>query len=304
MEFEIQQLIMPEPIRWNYDEVKAWISESASKYATIVYTDDDIKAAKEDRATLNRMKKALNDRRIQIEKEYMANFAEFKAQVNEVIALIDEPAKLIDQRIKEYEQAKKDEKAEKIAQIFEMVENRPEWLDISQIWDAKWLNTSRSMKSIEEELKARVEGINTDLGTLGTLTDFGFEATEEYKRTLDINRAMAEGMRLAEIQKRKEEEAARRAEEEARRQAERERIEAERQQRAEEEARMAAERQQMQPVTEPTEYWEEPPKAVRSAQEMDMAMTLCFRVKLTTPQALELRKFFEDRGIWFEAVKE
>lgn len=112
MELQITQLIMPEKIQFNYSELKAWIADRSHEYSTIVYTDDDIGQAKEDRADLNRLKKALNDRRIQIEKEYMKPFGEFKAQINEIIGMLDEPAKLIDQRVKEYEQAKKDEKAE------------------------------------------------------------------------------------------------------------------------------------------------------------------------------------------------
>lgn len=220
MELKINQLVPPEAIQFNYIEIKKWIQEGAEKYKNIVYTDDDIGQAKADRADLNRLKKSLNDRRIQIEREYTKPLTEFKDKINEIIRLIDEPAKLIDERVKEYEQAKKDEKAQQIREHFESIEDRPEWLEIGQIWDSKWLNASKSMKSIKEEIQAALDGVRNDLATLAEIADFGFEATEVYKTTLDINKALAEGMRLSEIQKRKAAEEARKAEEAARKEAE------------------------------------------------------------------------------------
>lgn len=46
--------------------------------------------------------------------------------------------------------------------------------------------------------------IGNDVLTISQLPEFSFEAMEVYKATLDINKAIAEGMRLADIQKRKE----------------------------------------------------------------------------------------------------
>lgn len=291
MELQITQLVMPEPIEFNYPELKAWISDRCYEYANRVYTDDDIKSAKEDRANLNRLKNALNDRRIQIEKEYMKPFTEFKTQINEIIAMLDEPAKLIDQRVKEYEKAKQDEKAKEIEAYFDGIENKPEWLKIEQIWNIKWLNATKSMKSIREEINLALEGISSDLATLAEIHDFGFEATEEYKRTLDINKALSEGMRLAEIQKRKE------AEEQRRREAE-ERIAAEREAAKQRELQdaMAAQAAQMAPI-EPADD----PEMVYP--EPKAAMWVSFRALMTTQQALALKGFCDAQGIRLEPVR-
>lgn len=307
MELKINQFQAPDPIQFNFVELKRWVQDGAEKYKVTVYTDDNIAQAKADRADLNRLKKALNDRRIQIEKEYMKPFTEFKDKINEIIKLIDEPAKLIDQRVKEYEEAKKNEKAEQITEWFSGIEGRPDWLEIGQIWDQKWLNASKSMKSIKEEIEAALAQIHADLETLAGITEFGFEATEEYKRTLDINRALAEGMRLSDIQKRKEAEAARKAEEEARR--------------AEEERQAKLDSILNNPATQiinreeaavqPEPYWEpqEPAQVVHDARQMEFetsaehTMPVSFRAWLTRTQALELKKFFMDRGICFEQLK-
>ena len=298
MELKINEMVQPEEPKFNYIEIKRWIQDGAEKYKNIVYSDNDISAAKADRADLNRLKKALNDRRIELEKSYMAPFKSFKSKVDELIKLIDEPAKLIDARVKEYEQHQKEEKSQQITEWFSGIEGRPEWLEIGQIWDQKWLNASKSMKSIKEEIEAALTQIHADLETLAGITEFGFEATEEYKRTLDINRALAEGMRLSDIQKRKEAEAARKAEEEARRaEEERQRMET------------AVQRQEWQ-QPDPEPYWEpqEPAQVVHDARQMAFAtndepvMAVSFRAWLNKTQALELKKFFDDRGIRFEQI--
>ena len=60
------------------------------------------------------------------------------------------------------------------------------------------------MKKVIEAIEEKIGSIKADLETLNNLPEFSFEAIEEYKRTLDINKAIAEGQRLVDIQKRKE----------------------------------------------------------------------------------------------------
>lgn len=205
MELKINSVALPENITFNYEELKNELIEKTAKYETMVYGEDQIKEAKEDRANLNKLKKALNDERIRQEKEYMKPFNVFKAQINEIISIIDKPILMIDGQVKEFEESKKKEKAELIALIFDCTEH-PEWLTLEQIFNQKWLNASVNQKTITEEIDTRIETIKKDLDTLQILPDFSFEATEIYKTTLDINKALEEGKRLAEIQKKKAEE--------------------------------------------------------------------------------------------------
>ena len=63
--------------------------------------------------------------------------------------------------------------------------------------------------------------IGNDIAAVNALPEFSFEALEVYKNTLDVSKAIQEGHRLADIQRRKAEyEAKRKAEEEARKEAE------------------------------------------------------------------------------------
>ena len=70
-ELQIKEFKQPETIQFNYEELKAELAEKVQTYELMVYTEDTMKEAKADRASLNRLKKALNDERIKREKEYL-----------------------------------------------------------------------------------------------------------------------------------------------------------------------------------------------------------------------------------------
>lgn len=117
MELRVNDVAIPEKISFNYEELKAELTEKVAFYETLVYTDDQVKDAKADRATLNKLKKTLNDERIRREKEYMQPFNEFKAHVNEIIGIIDKPIAVIDKRVKEFEDQKKANKQKDIEEL-------------------------------------------------------------------------------------------------------------------------------------------------------------------------------------------
>lgn len=204
MELKIKQLTIPEVIEFNFEELKQEITDRVAMYTNMVYTDDQIKEAKADRANLNKFVKALSDERIKVKKQCLKPYEEFETKVNELSKIVQEPIKMIDKQVKEYEEQKKQEKLNEITYFFNCTDH-PEWLNISQIMNEKWLNASVSMKSIQEEIDSRCKQIENDISTLSNLPEFGFEATEVYKTTLDVNKALNEGARLAEIQKKKAE---------------------------------------------------------------------------------------------------
>ena len=295
MELKVNEYQLPEVIAFNYEEIKNELAERIRIYETVVYDDSQIKQAKADRADLNRFKKALNDERIRREKEYLKPFTDFKDKINELIKIVDKPCEVIDKQIKAYEEQEKVKKREKITDFWEnelredITTLPPEWLKLEAIFDDKWLNASVSIATAKNDIKARVEGIKNDLATLASLPSFGFEATEVYKSTLDINRAINEGRRLEEIQRRKEEAERLRAEAEAKALAEQE---------AAKEEEQAAAPTACQP-SEPVPVWDEEEE---EQKEQPAASWVNFSALLTTDQALMLKEFFESNGIQFKAI--
>ena len=210
MELKVNEVIIPEKITFNYDELKRELTEKVSMYETLVYTDENIKEAKADRANLNRLKKTLNDERIRREKEYMVPFNAFKAKMNEIISIIDKPVAIIDKQVKEFEEKQKQEKRVAIEEVFGTIGFQT-FVTLDMIFNDKWLNASTSLKSIEEEMKQLMYRFSTDLLTLNNLPEFGFEAVEVYKTTLDINKAISEAQRMSQIAKAKAEKEAEQA---------------------------------------------------------------------------------------------
>lgn len=275
MELRISEIQLPEQITFNYDELKQELTEKVSMYEALVYTEEQIKEAKADKAKLNKLKKALNDERIRREKEYMQPFNDFKAKINEIISIIDKPVALIDTQLKEYEEKRKQEKAVKVDEILKEAEKSlPDDMHIP--FDSKWLNSSVSMKSIKETIDARIEQVKNDLDTLSNLPEFGFEAVEVYKTTLDINKAVNEAKRMSEIAKAKAE-------------AERKRIEAEQKRAEMEEA--------MQNTVAPTPN--EVEEVVPAEPKRDW---ISFKALLSVDEAKDLKWFLETKGIKFEAI--
>ena len=191
-----------------FAEMKTELEKLAETYAGIVFTADDIKAAKEYRAKLNSYKNMAKAELTQRRKEELAKLEDFDRQIKELVSIIDKPITAIDEQIKAFEEEEKAKKREKCMQIFANTENVPEWLEYGQIENPKWLNATYKISDINKEIIEKVAKINTDIELINELHGFNFEAIECYKRNLDASAAIAEGKRLANIQKMKEEAAA------------------------------------------------------------------------------------------------
>ena len=206
MEIRINELSLPEKIIFNYEELKEGISAKVAHYKNLVYTDDQIKEAKEDRANLNKLKKALNDERIRLEKEYMIPFNTFKAQLNEIIKIIDEPVTMIDSQVKEYQENKKEEKRKEIESYFDSVKEKlPDEIGLEGIFNTKWLNESVSMKSVKKEIDDIVCKIQVDISTINDLGELSFYALEKYFKSHNLNDSILFAKEQIELEKKKAE---------------------------------------------------------------------------------------------------
>lgn len=276
MELKIKQITFPEAIEFNFSELKQEIEERTSSYVGLIYSEDQIKDAKKDAAMLRKFTKALSDERIRVKKEFMKPYEEFEGKIKELTGIVDKAICEIDCQIKSYEEQKKQNKMDAIVEFFNSCEV-PEWLHFSQIMQDKWLNASVSMKSVQNEILDRLEQVANDLATLSNLPEFGFEATEVYKTSLDMNKAISEAQRMSQIQKAKAEAEAKKAEYEATQAAKLA------EQVAEVEIETAINPQEAE-IVEPEKQW------------------IKFAALLTTDDALALKDFFNSRNIEFKAI--
>ncbi len=286
-----QESWLTEQILWNNEELKAAIAEKVKDYKTIAYTEDSLKDMKADRADLNKLKKAFEDERKRVKKICMEPYTKFEQQVKEITALIDEPIGLIDSQIREIDERRKAAKREEIEELFASI-GFQSFVKLDMIWDEKWLNATVTLPKIEEQMKSRMYQIGTDVVTISKLPEFKFEAMEVYRKTLDMNQAIQEGQRLADIQKRK---------------LEAERMEAERKAREAEEAakQQTAAEQKEEPAAEKEAASGSVPEeeAVSIPEEEEPVFQLDFRVWGTREQIMALREYMLKNQIRFGKVE-
>ena len=278
MELKINEIAIPDQIVWNFEELKTELAEKVREYEITIYSEDQIKEAKADRAALNKLKKALNDERIRREKEYMKPFAEFKAQVAEVISIIDKPVYLIDQQIKTYEERRRQEKEDEIRGFLKTYQI-PYGIDPERIFDGSWLNASVSMRNIKLEIQDLINNIMADIKTLEELPEDKDLAISAYVETLNLRTALQ------------------RVRDEQDRRAKLEKI------RQELEAAAAKAEQEKQEAPKPEPQAEKPSEKQPDPTATVNGRWIEFKAFLTAKQAAELKEFFTSRGILYGPVE-
>ena len=194
-------------IEWNHEELKAELVKKLEQYKGLVYTEDQIKEAKADRAKLNALATAIDDERKRIKKQCLQPYEQFEAQIKDLLAVIKEPVALIDSQIKGYEEEKKQKKLEEVKALFEKLKDAAgeelEFVSFEQIFEDKFLNASLSLKMVETVINNKFNAIKHDINTIAELKEYSFEATEVYKETLSLNEALEKAKHMVDIAERK-----------------------------------------------------------------------------------------------------
>lgn len=182
-------------ITTNIRQVKAFVEDMLPKYDISNYSTGDIPKCKADKALLNKAAKALNDKRIELEKEWSKPFDEFKATCNETVKLIKSAVSKIDTVIQADETRVKAEKRNAIIDVAHNCGFDELGIDLSMIFNEKWLNKSTSLKSVESEIKGRIAEIKTALEVLSHFDDY-YALVARYKENLDLQSTVEYANRL------------------------------------------------------------------------------------------------------------
>lgn len=184
---------IPQEITFNFDELKAELSERLEYYNGLVVTEDTIKDSKAERANLNKLREAIEKRRKEVKKLCMQPYSDFEERVKELVALIDKPILAIDGQLAAFEEKRKEEKRVQIEAVYsDLVSDTIKGIiPLDRIMDPKWLNATVSMKKIEEEIIAWTKRVNADLLALDTVPhEYAAAVRAKYTETLDIEAAL------------------------------------------------------------------------------------------------------------------
>lgn len=204
-------------IQWNKEELEAAVRAKIAGYENVVYTEENIKAAKNDRAELNKLIKAIEERRKQVKNIINKPYAVFEEELKEITALINEPVALIDKQVKAFEEKQKEEKKAAIKATYdENIGDLAEVLPFEKIFDSRYLNQTYKLATAQKEIVDKIDTVKTDLETIDSLdSKYKLNAKDVYIKTLDLSKALAENKRLADLEEKLEADKRRKAEEEA-----------------------------------------------------------------------------------------
>lgn len=194
------------PVEWNYAELKQWVSDGLEAYRGRVYTEDTVTEAKRDRATLNKLAQAIEDRRREIKAVYLAPYDQFEKQAKELVGMVKDQSREIDAQIKTYDRQRREEKLEHIkTELYApMIGDLAEAIPYEKLHDPKWLNVTVSMTAVSEALAAKIESIRSGFAALHKLDvppDVLHQIHAEFAKDFDLAAAIAAKDRILEEKK-------------------------------------------------------------------------------------------------------
>lgn len=182
-------------IDWNKDDFEKAIEEAVKDYQNIAYSEDQIKQAKADRAELNKLKKAIDDRRKEVKKTISAPYDQFEKEVKEVTQKLDAAVTQIDTQIKASEAQQKEEKRRQIVHYFvdALTNEGLSDIELQKLCDASWLNASTSMAQIKKAIDTKVLNLKNGYSFCNNLPDDERTlATMTFEKDYDIGAAISE----------------------------------------------------------------------------------------------------------------
>lgn len=172
----------------NFKEVKDNLVVMLDKYQGLVFTDENIPDAKKSRADLNKLKKAIDDKRKDVKKKCLEPYTVFEDQAKELISLVEKPSLHIDSQVKIFEDKIKSERITLVRSLFDE-RNVGVNLAFDKIVDAKWYNASFSKNKIMEELDVIFSRVISDLRAVES---FKSDFESELKNIILSNGSMSD----------------------------------------------------------------------------------------------------------------
>jgi hypothetical protein len=177
----------------NAKDIKSFVQDKLATYSVDNYLGDYQQAAK-DKAELNNAAKQLNDERIQLEKEWLLPFNEFKGIVTDTVNLIKDASGKLDVVVKAKEQEEKDAKYALIKNIWE--EQKFTLVSLDRVFNQKWLNKTTKMTTVETEIKEEIQTIQKDLDALDSFGEDTAQLKELYLSNLNLQITLQKGAEL------------------------------------------------------------------------------------------------------------
>lgn len=282
------QVTIPQAIE-NIEVLKKELAPKMDYYSSLVVTEDGIKAAKEDRAKLNKLKTAIEEQRKEAKKIALSLYEPLEKQCKELAAMIDAPISAIDGQIKTFEEIKKGKKYKELKAYFELV-NDISFIMFEDVLNPKWGNKTVSLDTLKAEIAASIKRIADDYDEINKLyKDSPLRAAiiNKFVETKDKSPTLVYAATIESQYKQEQERKARESELQKQREATQSAAESV----SELENEIISGQIQTAEISEP----ERP--------QSESTITGAFKVACTIAQLKALRDFMRSTGIKFEVIK-
>lgn len=211
---------IPKP-KGNLDDIQENVNALLASYTGRVYTSEEIKDAKKDRAQLNAWEKQLASASKALKDHYMQALNDELDRISKMRAQIKECSGAIDRQVKAVEEEEKAEKGRALLLIYKdaIGEDLEPLIPFDRLLVPQWLNKSVPLSTAGRELRRDIETRREELRIIRTTCGEDSEGCiTEYLKNLSLNEALGEYQRRKESrEKQRQAEAAREAAERAQR---------------------------------------------------------------------------------------
>ena len=182
----------------NMSEVKEYALKTKKYYETLVFNDEQIKEAKEERADINKKAKKVADYRKEIVSEFNKPLDEFVNTAKEVESLLKEASNSIDVQVKKYEEEEKQIKKKECEELFDnLVGDLSELISFEKVFDNRWLNKTTKMSEVEQDIKNTIEKVNGGMQAIKELnSEFETELINTFLEDYDLSKAIMKNTQL------------------------------------------------------------------------------------------------------------
>lgn len=188
----------------NMSEVKEYALKTKEYYETLVYNDEQIKEAKDERASINKVVKKVADYRKDTVEKFNKPLEEFVKTAKETESILKEASNCIDVQIKKYEEEEKQAKKKECKELFDnLVGDLSELISFEKVFDNRWLNKTTKMTEVEQDIKNVIEKVNAGLQAIkGLNSEFETELINTFLQDYDLSKAIMKNTQLKEQKER------------------------------------------------------------------------------------------------------
>lgn len=187
----------------NFKELEQLVKNTLKQYEGIELNDDNKQDIKKIMADLNKVKKAINDERIRVEREYTKPLELLKDQVKSIVGTIDETRNTLDEQVKEDDRIKREEKTSLLKDYFD--NNLPKEIDFITFEDVGLnVTLSASDTSLKKQIDEHIEKVQTDMEEI-TTDQNGQRLLGKYRLSknlqqsrIELNRELQEEQKVVE----------------------------------------------------------------------------------------------------------